>query len=313
MKAIPITLGGLARLTGKSEQELTETLFESVEGEAPKLKADANPDQVLEDAVSAKLAEAKKHGENLYKRGQKERGTRIEKALEQHFQPEGDLEPEEYADALVKSLKATKGNPTPDNWKDNPEVKEWVNQQVQERTSTFKTNWEQKQSELEAEKAKIQAERHKEKVDAYSLQYLNRRKWNLSDDEGVAQTQTNAILSQIPYDKTRSDEKGRVYFVDSEGNPDTDNLGNIKYLDSHLDALGTAIGGFNVVDPKKSSPGAKNGGSAGDGGQPGLVISSDEQYQRLKSEAIKINSVADRMKRVAEIEKANAERRKAQS
>lgn len=306
-------LEALARLTGQSEQELTELLYESVEGEEPKLKEDADPFNLVLDAVKAKLAKAKDDRTDQYKRGLKEGALKVEKAIRAHGEFDDDLQGDTLVSALVDSLKATKAGDKPTDWKNDPKVKDWVNTEVQKRTDGFKSEWQKKNDELEAARLEIQQERHKEKVSKFAFDYLRGKNWNLSPNSDEAEVQRQSIEVQIPFDKTQFDDKGRAYIVDDEGNPKRDDFGNVEYLGAKLDKLGSVIGGFNVVDPKKSSPGAKSGGSAGDGGQSGLVISSDEQYQRLKSEAIKINSVADRMKRVAEIEKANAERRKAQS
>lgn len=303
---IPIGIETLSSLTGKDADSLKETFFgELKEGEEVKIQDGVNPDKTVSELVGLKM---KADRENQYGRGKKETAQDFEKALKEKGYS-GDLQGVEALTAYLDSLKQSnpKGEAKPNEvtpeFLDGSEIaKQWFESNFESKVKAMKEENSQKLSEIESKYIELQQKNQYSNIREWLHKTLNGLKWQDGKDEGLTDGRLDQMMLSLKNSgyqlKARDGEPPLV--LDKEGNPAKDN----KYFnDIDFESLAKSVNtyGYRKYD-KSQSPSGKD--QPGEKGGSGLVITSDDQYKKLRDEAYKIREVGKRAQEFSKINKA---------
>jgi hypothetical protein len=258
-------IGAIASALNLDATELTADLKEGENWlEAGKLS------ETLFAKISAQVKAAK---EAQYKRGIRERAKSVESFLSKSgFVNAEKLEGDALLEAYTEHLKASADTDTAHAGKEPakmskddlaklPEVKALVNeakQQAGQQIETLKTQYD-------TDRTKWQRDRILDVAQAKLPAYLKAANINL-EVPGVAdgeEKRIKAIMSMLPTGDMGLNEKGELVFMDSDGQPKTDDFGKPLDFKKHVTELGANLFGIRKVDPSKSGVAPQNGQKPG--------------------------------------------------
>jgi len=142
-----------------------------------------------------------------------------------------------------------------------PEVKALVTEAKQQAGQQI----EALKSQYDTDRAKWQKERVLDVAQAKLPAYLKAANINLevpgtTDGE---EKRIKAIMSMLPTNELGLNEKGELVFMDSDGQPKTDDFGKPLDFKKHVTDLGANLFGVRKVDPSKSGIAPQNGQKPG--------------------------------------------------
>lgn len=267
-----ILIGVLTKTLNKSEQEVTELLYQQ-EGDELKLKDDAMDDILSLDSV--RVENIKKNApvpqdrlENEYKRGQKEAYTKFEKSLKEKYSVESDKEGVELVDSII-TAKTKPGKLSDEDVKKHPLYVSL------EKDRVPKEELEKVKKDFDNYKNNIEETNIRNTIKNHVANYLDEWKPIVSENPVVARNRREDYLSKFDnYRYQNHDDVDNTLILKSDGSRLEDGHGNpVK-----LKELARQIAEANYDFPKQDGKG--NSGEE-DGKKSILSINvpkNDEEY-----------------------------------
>lgn len=225
--------------------------------------------EVLSAKVSAQVKAAK---EAQYKRGIREKGKAVEQFLSRAgFANPDKLEGDALLEAAVDFMKAShdgEGGKDPkaltrEELAKLPDVKALIT----EAQRAAGAKYEQLSAQFETEKKSWQSQRIQDLGAARLPEILEEAKvvLDIPGTEGSRAARIKAVNSMIDWGSVGVDDKGAFVFLDSDGQPKTDDFGKPVDFKKHVVSIASGIYGTHLADPKKGGA-APSGGPSGQGG-----------------------------------------------
>lgn len=225
--------------------------------------------EILSAKVSAQV-KAAKEAQRL--RGIREKGKAVEQFLsKQGFSNpdklEGDALLEAYSDYLKASHEGEGGkDPRAMSREDLAKLPD-VKALVVDAQKAAGAKYEQLSAQFEAEKKSWQSQRVQDLGAARLPEILEEAKvvLDIKGSEGSRAARIKAVSSMIDWGSVGIDANGGLVFIDSDGQPKTDDFGKPVDFKKHVVGLASGIYGVHLADPKKGGA-APAGGQSGQGG-----------------------------------------------